>query len=83
MNDNKIVAEITFSFTDDYNETTCLHKTFSENDDIGKIDWLLDEFKYFLLAMSFSEDMTDRIVYLDVGDKVIDKDGYDVTNERI
>ena len=51
-------------------------KTFSEDcEDIGKIFWLLDEFKYFLNAMSFPESMTNNIVYLEKGEKVIDEDG--------
>ena len=45
---------LAFSFTDDYGETINLEKTFNDDDDIGKITWLLDEFKYFLHAMSFS-----------------------------
>ena len=66
---------LAFSFTDDYGETIYLEKTFNDDDDIGKITWLLDEFKYFLHAMSFSQDMTDRIVYLEKGEKVIDENG--------
>lgn len=36
---------------------------------------MLDEFKYFLQAMSFSESMTNRIVYLESGEKLIGEDG--------
>lgn len=66
---------LAFSFTDDYGETVSLEKTFNDNDDIGKMTWLLDEFKYFLHAMSFSEDMTKRIVCLEKGEKVVDENG--------
>ena len=76
MGDKEIVGRISFSFTDDNGETTSLQKTFTgDGEEIGRIDWLLDEFKYFLQAMSFSEDMTDKIVYLEKGEKVVDEDG--------
>ena len=66
---------LAFSFTDDYGETVSLEKTFNDDDDIGKITWLLDEFRYFLHAMSFSQDMTDNIVYLEKGEKVVGENG--------
>ena len=72
---------LAFSFTDDYGETINLEKTFNDDDDIGKITWLLDEFKYFLHAMSFSQGMTDNIVYLEKGEKVVDENG-EVIYER-
>ena len=72
---------LAFSFTDDYSETINLEKTFNDDDEIGKITWLLDEFKYFLHAMSFSQDMTDNIVYLEKGEKVVDENG-EVIYER-
>lgn len=73
--------KLAFSFTDDYGETVSLEKTFNDDDEIGKITWLLDEFRYFLHAMSFSQDMTDRIVYLEEGEKVVDENG-EVIYER-
>lgn len=76
MDNKEIVSKISFSFTDDNGETTSLQKTFTgDGEDIGRIDWLLDEFKYFLQAMSFSESMTNRIVYLESGEKLIGEDG--------
>lgn len=76
MDNKEIVSKISFSFTDDNGETTSLQKTFTgDGEDIGRIDWLLDEFKYFLQAMSFSETMTDKIIYLEKGEKVVDEDG--------
>ena len=64
------------SFTDENGETVSLKKTFTgDEEEIGKIDWLLDEFKYFLQAMSFPESMTNRIVYLESGEKLIGEDG--------
>lgn len=80
MNDEKEI-KLTFSFTDDYGETTSLEKTFNDDNGIGTITWLLDEFKYFLHAMSFSQDMTDNIIYLDKGEKVVDENG-EVIYER-
>ncbi|MBD5534609.1 MAG: hypothetical protein HDQ99_02905 [Lachnospiraceae bacterium] len=74
--DKEIVGKISFSFTDDNGETTSLQKTFTgDGEEIGRIDWLLDEFKYFLKAMGFSEDMADKIVYLEKGEKLVDEDG--------
>ena len=74
--DKEIVGKISFSFTDDNGETTSLQKTFTgDREEIGRIDWLLDEFKYFLKAMGFSEDMADKIVYLEKGEKLVDEDG--------
>lgn len=72
---------LVFSFTDDYGETVSLEKTFNDDNDIGTITWLLDEFRYFLHAMSFSKDMTDNIVYLEKGEKVVDENG-EVIYER-
>ena len=73
--------KLAFSFTDDYGETTSLEKTFNDDNDIGTITWLLDEFRYFLHAMSFSQDMTDNIVYLEKGEKVVSENG-EVIYER-
>ena len=73
MNEKEI--RLTFSFTDDIGETATLEKTFNDCGEIGTLPWLLEEFKYFLNALSFSEDMTDRIVYLEKGEKVIDENG--------
>lgn len=76
MNNKEIVGKISFSFTDKNGETVSLKKIFTgDEEEIGKIDWLLDEFKYFLQAMSFSESMTNRIVYLENGEKLIGEDG--------
>ena len=73
MNEKKI--RLTFSFTDDIGETATLEKTFNDCSEIGTLPWLLEEFKYFLNALSFSEDMTNRIVYLEKGEKVVDENG--------
>ena len=67
--------KLLFSFTDDIGETATLEKTFNDCGEIGTLPWLLEEFKYFLNALSFSEDMTDRIIYLEKGEKVIDENG--------
>lgn len=76
MDSKEIIGKISFSFTDENGETVSLKKTFTgDEEEIGKIDWLLDEFKYFLQAMSFPESMTNRIVYLESGEKLIGEDG--------
>lgn len=79
--DNKIIGKLNISFTDEYGETTSVKKTYSEelysnyDPSFGTITFLLEEFKYFLNAMSFSDLLTDRIVYLEKDEKVIDKNG--------
>ena len=73
MNEKEI--KLLFSFTDDIGETAILEKTFNYCNTIATLPWLLDEFKYFLNALSFSEDMTNRIVYLEKGEKVVDENG--------
>ena len=73
MNEKEI--KLLFSFTDDIGETVTLEKTFNDCSEIGTLPWLLEEFKYFLNALSFSEDMTNRIVYLEKGENVIDENG--------
>ena len=80
ISENKI--RLSFSFTDDIGETATLEKTFNDCNEIGTITWLLDEFKYFLQALSFSEDMTNNIVYLEKGEKVVDEKG-DVVYEHV
>ena len=77
---NKSVDRLLFSITED-GETTTLDRTYVDCTDFGRIDWLVEEFKYFLKAMSFPEIMTDRIICLDNGDKVVNASG-DVLVER-
>ena len=73
MNEKEI--KLLFSFTDDIGETATLEKTFNDCSEIGTLPWLLEEFKYFLNALSFSEDMTNKIIYLEKGEKVVDENG--------
>ena len=73
MNEKEI--KLLFLFIDDIGETAKLEKTFNDCNEIGTLPWLIEEFKYFLHSLSFSEDMTNRIVYLEKGEKVINKDG--------
>jgi hypothetical protein len=75
MEEKNFVGKLHFSFTNDL-ETTTLDRVYNEEpEDFDTITWFLEEFKYFLKAMSFPERMTDRIVYLEDGEKVIDKNG--------
>ena len=73
MNEKEI--KLLFSFTDDIGETVTLEKTFNDCGEIGTLTWLLEEFKYFLHSLSFSEDMTNKIIYLEKGEKVVDENG--------
>ena len=76
MKDTKIVGSLHFSITENEIGTTTLDRTYGEYcEDFGTIYWLLEEFKYFLKAMSFPQEMTDRILFLDDGEKVIDVNG--------
>lgn len=75
MEDDKFVGKLHFSFTSDF-ETTTLDREYNEcPEDFETIYWFLEEFKYFLKSMGFAEFLTNRIVYLEDGEKVIDKDG--------
>ena len=75
MEEDNVIGKLHFSFTNDLEEIT-LDKVYNEYpEDFDTIMWFLEEFKYFLKAMSFPERMTDRIVYLEEGEKVVDKDG--------
>ena len=75
MEENKFVGKLHFSFTSDL-ETTTLDRTYNEEpEDFETIYWFLEEFKYFLKSMGFAEFLTDRIVYLEDGEKVVDRDG--------
>ena len=73
MNEKEI--KLLFSFTNNIGENEILEKTFNDCNEIGTLPWLLEEFKYFLNALSFSEDMTNKIIYLEKGEKVIDENG--------
>ena len=73
MNEKEI--KLLFSFTDDIGETATLEKTFNDCNEIGTVTWLLEEFKYFLHSLSFSEDMTNKIIYLEKSEKVVDENG--------
>lgn len=67
--------KLSFSFTDEFGETTTLEKTYNDDSEIGTLSWLVDQFKYFLHAYGFSEYMIDKIVYLKKDEKVVDENG--------
>ena len=72
MNEKEI--GLSFSFTDEFGETTTLNKTYQDNEEVGKIWWLLEEFKCFLHAYGFHKTSIEHIVYLEEGEKVVTKD---------
>lgn len=75
MEEDKFVGKLHFSFTSDL-ETTTLDKEYhKEPENFETIYWILDEFKYFLNSMGFTDRLTDRIVYLEDGEKIVDRDG--------
>lgn len=54
MNSKEIIGKISFSFTNENGEAVSLKKTFTgDEEEIGRIDWLLDEFKYFFTGNEF------------------------------
>lgn len=75
MEEDKIIGKLHFSFTNTC-ETTTVDRVFNEEpESYETIWWFLEEFKNFLKAMGFTDHLTDRIVFLDDGEKVVDKDG--------
>ena len=57
------------------NKTCKNNSNCNDCNEIWTLPWLLEEFKYFLNALSFSEDMTNKIIYLEKGEKVVDENG--------
>lgn len=75
MEENNFVGKLHFSFTNDL-ETTTINKEYHERpEDFDTIYWFVEEFKYFLKGMGFTESLTDRIVFLEDGEKVVDSYG--------
>lgn len=75
MEEDKIIGKLHFSFTNTC-ETTTVDRAFNEEpESYETIWWFLEEFKYFLKAMGFTDHFIDRIIFLDDGEKVVDKDG--------
>lgn len=74
MDENDI--RLTFSYIDEFGEKTTLDKTYhQDNEGVGELWWLVEEFKCFLHAHGFAKVSTDHIVYLEEGEKVVTKDG--------
>lgn len=76
MNEKETV-ELLFSFLDECGNLTKLEKTinYDEYYELDTASGMLEEFKYFLLSMSFATDAVKAIQILEIGDKIIDKDG--------
>ena len=75
MEEDKIIGKLHFSFTNTC-EATTVDRIFNEEpESYETIWWFLEEFKYFLKAMGFADHSTDRIIFLEDGEKVIDKNG--------
>ena len=73
--EDKFVGKLHFSFTDEL-ETTTIYKEYHKcPEDFETIYWLVEEFKYFLKGIGFTESLTDRVVYLEDGEKVVDSYG--------
>ena len=75
MEENNFVGKLHFSFTSDL-ETTTLNKEYhKEPGDFETIFWFVEEFKQFLKAMGFADSLTDRIIFLENGEKVVGENG--------
>ena len=81
--ENKEKVVLSFSFLDECGELTKLEKTINvdENYVLDKVSGMLEEFKYFLLSMGFHPQSVEAIQFLEIGDKITDKDG-EVIYER-
>lgn len=66
MEDNETMLKTSFSFTDEFNQTSTLTKNYTEAVlmDTNTLEFLLEEFKYFLKSMGFSSENVDKIQYL-------------------
>ncbi len=56
--------EIDFAMTDEFGQSNRLHKTFTTDVLFGRshFEFLVDEFKYFLLGAGFVPESVDKIV---------------------
>lgn len=76
IDENRVIGKLSFSYTDyDIESVTLQREYFEGTEDFGSIHWILDEFKYFLKALSFPESLVNRIVCLEIGDKILCSDG--------
>lgn len=64
-----------FSYTDEYGETTTLTKTHeAETQEDPDIYFLTEQFKSFLSSIGYAQKWVDRVVYLDDNEEVITKE---------
>jgi len=65
MEDNMITTD--FAYTDEFNEETRLRKTFTQTVliDNTPLEFIVEEFKKFLLGAGFSDSSVEKIVILD------------------
>ena len=62
MEDKNRMLKTSFSYTDEYGETSTLTKELGQVClEDGTIEFLLGEFKFFLLSMGFAPNWVDRI----------------------
>lgn len=67
MNIEEKYVKIDFLFQDEYNQESRLVKTFNPTvfEDQDTFDFLVDEFKNFMLSIGFTLELVDKIVILD------------------
>ena len=62
--DKDRMLKTSFSYTDEFGETTTLTKELTQ--DVlqdGEVDFLLGEFKFFLLSIGYTSNCVDKIQY--------------------
>ena len=66
MEENMMITE--FAYTDEYGEETRLRKTFTQVAllDCTPLEFLVEEFKKFLIGVGFSNGSVEKIVVLEV-----------------
>ncbi len=65
MEDNMIMTE--FAYTDEFNEETRIRKTFTQSALMYNttLEFLVEEFKKFLLGAGFANESVEKIVVLE------------------
>lgn len=70
------IMKIGFYASDVYGNVTDLKREYPpDTDEIDTITWWVKEFKYFMKSMGFSDQMVDRIVYVERDEQLVSSTG--------
>lgn len=70
------IMKIGFYASDVYGNVTDLKRKYPpDTDEIDTISWWVEEFKYFMKSMGFSDQMVDRIVYVERDEQLVSSTG--------